>query len=171
MNRIIARVAAGSLVLAQIGSAAAQEACVDPITQLVDAEATAAWMADLANADALAMAELAGTWTGPTGDPGDTRSVLTVAYATDGTLTFLLHQCGQLATDPCYDIEGMGTWAAAYGENVGTVQFGRMLVAPGVLVALCQTQLVTLNDPDTVTTADGVVLRRVAAAIVPSSRM
>ncbi len=161
MNRTIIRIAAGSLLLAGAGTAYAQEVCIDPTTQLVDAAATATWTADLAKADTAFMAELAGTWVGPADDdPADTRSTLTVDYAADGTLTFVLHQCGgPAAADPCFDLAGTGTWTA-YHLADGTFVFGRMLTAPGVLQAVCQSDVVTLSGPDTATTADGIVVHR-----------
>lgn len=153
MNRNIIRLAVGSVLVAQVGAAYAQQICINSTTQQADAAATTAWLADVANADAELMTDLAGTWVGPPG-LGDTRSTLTVAYAADSTLTFALHQCGEQQNDRCLDVEGTGAWAA-YPEAAGTFHFGRLLVAPGVLAGMCQSDVVALTNPNTVTSAEG----------------
>lgn len=144
MHRATIRLSAASLLLAVISPAFAQSACVDPTTQLVDAAKSATWSADVAKADARLMAELEGTWVGPVEDPLDTRSTLTVSYIADGTLTFALHQCGGNPADPCLDVDGTGAWTA-YPATDDTFTVGRMLVAPGILEALCQSDVVTLT--------------------------
>lgn len=157
-RNVIIRLAAGAVLVSHAGAVYAQQTCVDPTTQQADTAATTAWLADVANANAELMTNLAGTWVGPP-ELGDPRSTLTVAYAADGTLTFALHQCGEQAIDPCLDVDGTGAWAA-YPSSDGTFHFGRFLIAPGILEGLCQSNLVTLTDPNTVTTAEGLIITR-----------
>ena len=148
----------GLALLAVATAASAQGSCLDPDTKAVDPAETQVWRDHEARRDQGLMSEIAGTWTGDSRNPDGTTNRMTVSYASDGTLSFTLRQCGKGANGDCVQTVGRGAWAAfrqgtsiAMARRLSSSQFSE----------LCHHAAGVLTDPDTFVSADGQVGRRV----------
>ena len=134
----------------------ARDSCIDPRTKTVDAAETQVWRDHETRRDVGLMAEIAGTWTGETRNPDGTSNRIAVVYASDGTLTFTFHECGNSSS--CVETPGRGHWAAV--RQGGTIAMARRLSTAQV-ADLCQHVTGEFTDRDTFVGADGNVGRRV----------